>query len=58
MILWKLEFFREGGGDKHVRDIRGMLLVNGDSMDRELIDRATAELGLIAQWTEVQKGLI
>jgi hypothetical protein len=57
VILWKLEFFREGGGDKHVRDIRGMLLVNGDVIDRNLIDRATAELGLLAQWTEVQKGL-
>lgn len=57
VILWKLEFFREGGGDKHVRDIRGMLLVNGDTIDRALLDRATAELGLEAQWREVQAGL-
>ncbi len=57
VIMWKLEFFREGGGDKHLRDIRGMLLVNEDTIDRGLIDRATVELGLGAQWSEVQKGL-
>jgi hypothetical protein len=40
-----------------VRDIRGMLLVNGDTIDRAMLNRATAELGLEAQWREVQVGL-
>ena len=54
VILWKLEFFREGGGDKHLRDIRGMLLVSPESIDQAVLDRATAELGLGALWRQAQ----
>lgn len=53
VILSKLEFHREGGSDKHLRDIRGMLAVSGGEIDRALIERAVAELGLGAQWLEV-----
>ena len=56
VILWKLEFFREGGGDKHLRDIRGMLLVNAGDIDRRMLDRATAELGIVEQWKRAQAG--
>ena len=48
VILSKLEFFREGGSDKHLRDIRGMLAVSGDSIDHAMLDGAVAELGLAA----------
>ena len=50
VILWKLEFFREGGGEKHLRDIRGMLRVSREDIDLNLLDRACAELGLTSQW--------
>lgn len=50
VILSKLEFYREGGSAKHLRDIRGMLAVSGDLIDRALIERAVDELGLGAQW--------
>ena len=56
VILWKLEFFREGGGDKHLRDIRGMLLVNAETIDRAMLDRAASELGLGAHWALAQSG--
>jgi hypothetical protein len=56
VILWKLEFFREGGGDKHLRDIRGMLGVSGEMIDRGMLDRAAAELGLNEQWQRAQTG--
>ena len=56
VILWKLEFFREGGGEKHLRDIRGMLLVSGETIDRDLMDRACAELGLSPQWQAARDG--
>jgi hypothetical protein len=56
VIMWKLEFFREGGGDKHLRDIRGMLLVNADGIDRVLLDRACVELGLMEGWMRAQVG--
>lgn len=50
IIVHKLRFFREGGSEKHLRDIRGMLAVSGDEIDRVLIERAVAELGLADQW--------
>jgi hypothetical protein len=50
VIIHKLRFFREGGGEKHLRDIRGMLSISGDRIDREEIARACGELGLDAQW--------
>ena len=34
VILRKLEFYREAGSEKHLRDIRAMLAVSGDLMDR------------------------
>lgn len=54
VILWKLEFFREGGGDKHLRDIRGMLLVSGASIDRPMLERVCGELGLTDHWRQAQ----
>jgi len=50
VIVHKLRFFREGGSEKHLRDIRGMLAVSGDEIDRTMLDRAVAELGLGDAW--------
>jgi hypothetical protein len=50
VILNKLRFYREGGSQKHLRDIRSMLAVSGDDIDRTLIERTVAELGLTKQW--------
>lgn len=48
VILYKLEFFREGGSDKHIRDIRGMLAVT--DVDRSRIEQEVARRGLGEQW--------
>ncbi|MDO8540165.1 MAG: hypothetical protein Q7S40_06940 [Opitutaceae bacterium] len=53
VILSKLEFYREGGSEKHLRDIRSMLAVSGDEIDRALLERAVAEFGLTDQWARV-----
>ncbi len=48
VILRKLEFLREGGSDKHLRDIRFMLaatLVDGAFLEKEV-----ERLGVQAQW--------
>jgi hypothetical protein len=34
VILRKLEYFREGGSEKHLRDIRAMLAVSGEMINR------------------------
>lgn len=51
VILWKLEFHREGGGEKHIRDIKGILAVSGDQLDHTLLAEAVSTLGLSRSWT-------
>lgn len=48
VILGKLEFFREGGSEKHLRDIRGMLAVT--DIDRAFLEREIAHRGLGDVW--------
>lgn len=50
VILWKLEFFREGAGDKHLRDIRGMLAVSSEELDIEFISKWADTLDLRSAW--------
>lgn len=52
VIVHKLRFYREGGSEKHLRDIRGMLTVSGDGIDRTLVEQAVVELGLADAWRE------
>lgn len=54
VILHKLQFFRNGGGEKHLRDIRGMLAVSADRIDLPAIDKASAKSGLTAEWTRAK----
>ena len=54
VILRKLEFFREGGSTKHLTDIRAMLDVSGEAIDRTVLADWIARLGLQAEWARVQ----
>jgi len=53
VIIKKLEFFKEGGSDKHLRDIAGVLAVMGDQIDRTYIERWARRLGLTDEWNLV-----
>ena len=53
VILRKLEFYREGGSEKHLRDIRSMLALSGDQIDRKILAEWIERLGLEAPWSEV-----
>jgi hypothetical protein len=48
VILRKLEYFREGGQDKHLRDIRFILA--GTEVDRAFLETRVERLGLAAEW--------
>ncbi len=50
VIVRKLEYFREGGSEKHLRDIRGMLNVSGDQLDRAALDEWIDQRGLRTEW--------
>jgi hypothetical protein len=53
VILRKLEYFREGGSDKHLRDIRAMLAVSGDQLDRPALAEWIQRQSLETEWTRV-----
>src|SRR6266571_4184835 len=38
VIVRKLEYYREGGSEKHLRDIRSMLAVSGEHIDRPALE--------------------
>jgi hypothetical protein len=48
VILGKLEFFREGGSEKHLRDIRGIL--RGTEIDRAFLEKEVALRELSEVW--------
>lgn len=53
VIVRKLEFFREGGSDKHLRDIRTMLAVSGDLINRPELEEWIRDRKLETQWAKV-----
>jgi len=52
-ILKKLQYFQEGGSDKHIRDIRGVLLVQGDAIDIDYLQQWAAVLKVESELKEV-----
>jgi hypothetical protein len=54
VILKKLEFFREGGSQKHLRDIRLMLEFSADKINLPELERWIAERGLEQVWTQAR----
>ncbi|HXJ35244.1 MAG TPA: hypothetical protein VMS22_14525 [Candidatus Eisenbacteria bacterium] len=54
VILRKLEYFREGGSEKHLRDIRTMVSVSGDELDRTALADWLRRMGLEEQWARAQ----
>src|SRR5579863_3576291 len=53
VIVGKLWYNSEGGGDRHLRDIAGILRVSGDSVDRHDVERWAKELGYLEVWGQV-----
>jgi hypothetical protein len=50
VILKKLEYFRESGSEKHLRDIVGICTVRGTSLNRAHIDEWAAKIGVASEW--------
>ena len=50
VIIRKLEYYREGGSEKHLRDIRSMLAVSSSQLDRPSLDEWIERRGLQPQW--------
>ncbi|MEX0702562.1 MAG: hypothetical protein WD069_10750 [Planctomycetales bacterium] len=57
VIVKKLDFYQQGGSDKHLRDIAGVLQMNPDRVDRRYIREWAERLGLVPIWEMVLKRL-
>lgn len=53
VILRKLEYHREGGSEKHLRDIRAILAVSGGQLDRSALGEWVKRLGVENEWRRV-----
>lgn len=54
VVLRKLAWRAEGGGERHESDIRQVLAALGDAIDREFIDREAARESLTDLWNSLR----
>jgi hypothetical protein len=57
VILKKLEVYRLGGSDKHLRDIASMIRVFGETFDKDYLDHWAERLGVAEEWRAVRERL-
>ena len=50
IILMKMRYYREGGSEKHLRDISGILKISGPEVDKDYIARWAEKLDLMDIW--------
>lgn len=53
VILKKMEYFRDGASEKHLRDIAGVLVVSGDELDHAYLEDWACRLGLEEIWRAI-----
>lgn len=53
VILGKLIYYRDGGSEKHLRDITGMLRFSGEIIDRAYVGQFAERLGVADMWQAV-----
>ncbi len=54
VIVRKLEFYREGGSHKHLRDIRSMLSLSAELIDTPVLEDWVQRRGLNEPWAEAR----
>jgi len=55
VILRKLEYYREGGSEKHLRDIAGMLALSADKINFKQLEKNIHDNLLEKEWKEAKK---
>lgn len=53
VVVKKMEYYRLGGSDKHLRDIAGVLQVSGERIDRAYIASLAQQFGLTDIWQAI-----
>ena len=54
VILSKLRYFRDGGSDRHLRDIARMLAVSGSEVDRPTHEAWVERLDVAGEWKQAR----
>lgn len=54
VILKKMDFFQQGGSEKHLRDITGILMVSGEGLDHDYIESWADQMGLETIWRTIK----
>jgi hypothetical protein len=57
VIIKKMEYYKMGGSEKHLRDITGIFKVSGESLDQEYISQWASRLDLDEIWDMVKNRL-
>ncbi len=55
VIIKKMEYYRQGGSEKHLRDITAILKISGESVDWDYISLWAERLGLTEIWDALKK---
>ena len=55
VILRKLEYYREGKSEKHLRDVAGILELSSEQLDLQELQQKIKEHRLEEEWQEAQK---
>jgi hypothetical protein len=53
VIIKKLMYFREGGSEKHLREIAMMLRISPERIDRLILERLAPENGVVDEWKRI-----
>jgi hypothetical protein len=54
-IIKKMDYYKQGGSEKHLRDITGVLKTSRGQIDRAYITRWADQMGFGDLWTSIQK---
>jgi hypothetical protein len=55
VVLYKLLYFRQGGSDRHLRDIAGILAVSGPDLDIAYVLQWARRLDVLDLWEATQR---
>ncbi len=53
VILRKLQYYREGGSEKHLQDVYGILEISSDEIDLKMLKEKIRKMGLEEEWQKV-----
>lgn len=57
VILKKMVYYGEGGSEKHLRDVAGVVKISGDTLDRGYVDEWAGRLDVADIWREILRRL-